>query len=101
MAATSAEIGTRWTLRCLVVAAGFDQTPCGTNWVGWKRKRENAGAEDVIGKLVKLGREVIAPERLKGFMMAPWAACDNREHTDFIKHGVDLFADALEGKIHG
>jgi hypothetical protein len=81
--------------------AGFDQTPCGTNWVGWKRKRENAGAEDVIGKLVKLGREVIAPERLKGFMMAPWAACDNREHTDFIKHGVDLFADALEGKIHG
>ena len=27
MAATSAEIGIRWILRCLVVVAGFDQLP--------------------------------------------------------------------------
>ncbi len=75
--------------------AGFDQTPCGTNWVGWKRREEGVGADDVIGKLVKMGREVIAPERLKGFMMAPWASCDTPEHVAFIRRGVDLFAEAL------
>ena len=75
--------------------AGFDQTPCGTNWVGWKRREEGVGADDVIGKLVKMGREVIAPERLKGFMMAPWASCDTAEHVAFIRRGVDLFAEAL------
>ena len=77
--------------------AGFDQVPCGTNWVGWKRKKEGVGADDVIGKLVKLGREVIAPERLKGFMMAPWAPFDNEENLAFANRGVDLFAEALKG----
>ena len=76
--------------------AGFDQTPCGTNWVGWKRKKEGVGADDVIGKLVKMGRQVIAPERLKGFMMAPWASCDTPENVAFIRRGVDLFAEALK-----
>ena len=76
--------------------AGFDQVPCGTNWVGWKRKKEGVGADDVIGKLVKLGREVIAPERLKGFMMAPWAPFDNEENLAFANRGVDLFAEALK-----
>jgi hypothetical protein len=77
--------------------AGFDQVPCGTNWVGWKRRKEGVGADDVIGKLVKLGREVIAPERLKGFMMAPWAPFDNEENLAFANRGVDLFAEALKG----
>ena len=75
--------------------AGYDQIPCGTNWVGWKRRQVNAGAEDVIGKLVKLGRQVVAPERLLGFMMAPWASTDNDENTAFNIRGIDLFADAL------
>ena len=48
--------------------AGFDQIPCGTNWVGWKRRKENVGADDVIGKLVKLGREVISDRHLLGFV---------------------------------
>ena len=71
---------------------GFDQTPCGTNWVGWVRKAHKVDADDVIGKLVRFARENIAPERLKGFMMASWAACDTRENVDFLKRGVDLFA---------
>jgi hypothetical protein len=79
--------------------AGFDQIPCGTNWVGAARKAANIGANDVIGKLVKLGREVIADERLLGFMMAPWASCNNEKNTNVNLEGVDLFADALEGKI--
>ena len=75
--------------------AGYDQVPCGTNWVGWKRKKEGVGADDVIGKLVKLGRAVISNEHLKGFMMAPWAACDTQKNVDFINRGTDLFAAAL------
>ena len=76
--------------------AGFEQVPCGTNWTGWKRKRENVGADDVIGKLVKVCRRDISPKNLKGFLMAPWASCDTQEHLDFNLKGVDLFADALK-----
>jgi len=75
--------------------AGFDPVPCGTNWVGWKRKELNVGADDVIGRLVRLGRDVIAPERLKGFLMAPWAPCDTPENEAFVRKGIDLFATAL------
>jgi hypothetical protein len=78
--------------------AGFDQVPCGTNWIGWRRKQLGIGADDVIGNLVKLGRKVIAPERLKGFLMAPWSACDTAENNDKNLRGIDLFADALAQK---
>ena len=77
--------------------AGFDQVPCGTNWVGWKRKKLNLGADDVIGKLVKVCRRDIPAARLKGFLMAPWASCDTQEHADFNVKGIDLFAEALKG----
>ena len=75
--------------------AGFEQVPCGTNWVGWARRKENVGADDVIGSLVKVCRRDLKPESLKGFMMAPWASCDTEEHLTFINRGIDLFADAL------
>jgi len=43
--------------------AGFDQFPCCSNW-----------DNDVnMGQLVRYCRQVIAPERLKGFLFAPWA----------------------------
>jgi len=76
--------------------AGFDQVPCGTNWTGWKRQQLKVGADDVIGKLVKLGRKVISPQHRYGFLMAPWASPDTEEHTQFNLHGIDLFADALK-----
>ena len=76
--------------------AGFDQIPCGTNWVGWKRRHLNVGADDVIGKLVKVCRRDIPKARLKGFLMAPWASCDTQEHVDFNIKGIDLFAEALK-----
>ena len=76
-------------------AAGYDQVPCGTNWVGWKRKKMNAGADDVIGSLVKFGRKTISAKHLKGFMMAPWKPCSNAVDLAFINRGVDLFAAAL------
>lgn len=77
-------------------AAGYDQVPCGTNWVGWKRKKTNVGADDVIGSLVKYGRKTISAKHLKGFMMAPWKPCSNAEDLAFINRGVDLFAAAVE-----
>ena len=80
-------------------SAGFDQTPCGTNWAGWGRERDGVGADDVMGRLVKLGREVISDKHLKGFMMASWASCDTRKNLDFVTRGIDLLADALDGKI--
>ena len=76
--------------------AGFDQVPCGTNWVGWKRKKLGIGADDVIGKLVKVCRRDIPSNHLKGFLMAPWASCDTQEHADFNIKGIDLFAEALK-----
>ncbi len=76
--------------------AGFDQIPCGTNWVGWKRKKENAGADDVIGKLVQLCRSCISKERLLGFMMAPWDSTDTPEKEAHLIRGADLLADALK-----
>jgi len=41
---------------------GFDQTPCGSNW----------GCEENFPSLVSFAMENISPERLKGFIMAPW-----------------------------
>ena len=69
--------------------------PCGTNWAGWKRKKLNVGADDVIGKLVKLCRRDVSAKSLKGFMMAPWASCDTEANTQKNIKGVDLFAAAL------
>ena len=74
---------------------GFDQVPCGTNWVGWKRKRNGKNADDVIGKLIKFGRDRISPQHLKGFMMAPWAQCDTPENNEKNLKGIDLFAEGL------
>lgn len=78
---------------------GFEQVPCGTNWVGSGRRDANAGAEDVIGEIVRLGRRDLAGRGLLGFMMAPWAALDTPEHLDFNLHGIDLFAAALSQKV--
>ena len=77
--------------------AGFDQIPCGTNWLGLKR-RHGAGAEDVIGRLVHFCRTEIPGEHLLGFMMAPWNGLDTEKNRDFANHGTDLFADALDGR---
>ena len=75
--------------------AGFDQVPCGTNWIGEVRARKNIGADDVIGSLVKLCRRDVSSTHLKGFLMAPWQSCDTEENTATNLRAVDLFADAL------
>ena len=74
---------------------GFDQVPCGTNWVGSTRKQHGKNADDVIGKLIRFGRAHISPGHLKGFMMAPWSQCDTPEHNEVNIRGIDLFAEGL------
>ena len=51
---------------------------------------------DSIKQLVKLCRSCIAPERLKGFMMAPWADDCTDASTDTNLEGIRLFQEALE-----
>jgi hypothetical protein len=81
--------------------AGFDQVPCGTNWPGGVRRKEGIGADDVIGKLVKFGRENISKDHLMGFMMATWEifCWDVTGWDDYyqkILHGIDLYEEALK-----
>ena len=75
--------------------AGFDQIPCGTNWVGEVRAQKKLGADDVMGKLVTLCRRDISAQHLKGFLMAPWQSCDTEENTVTNCRAIDLLADAL------
>lgn len=74
---------------------GFDQIPCGTHWVGYGRREAGVDADDVIGRLVKLGREVVSKDHLYGFMMALWSACTTEGMEDMM-HGIDLFSEAFE-----
>ena len=81
--------------------AGFDQVPCGTNWIGRKRRELGVGADDVIGKLVKFGRENISKEHLMGFMMTTWEiyawqGIDKNEYHQKILEGIDLMAEAMK-----
>lgn len=52
--------------------------------------------DDVIGRLISVCRRDISKKNLKGFMMAPWASCDTKEHMEFNLKGVDLFVEALK-----
>ena len=77
--------------------AGFDQVPCGTNWVGQTRRELGVGADDVIGKLVQMCRKTISKERLMGFMMAPWMlAMDDEETYQKVLKGIDLMQEAMK-----
>lgn len=77
--------------------AGFDQVPCGSNWAGWKRRQLGIGADDVIGKLVKFGRENISKEHLMGFMMATWEKNVNDDECfKKVLKGIDLMAEATK-----
>ena len=77
-------------------AAGFDQVPCGTNWVGYGRRTLGMNADDVIGSLIEYSRATISKEHLLGFMMAPWAACDTDENVQLQLHAIDLFVEGLK-----
>ena len=76
--------------------AGFDQIPCGSNWVSPIRKKAGVGNSDSIGKLIRYCRERISPERLKGFLMAPWAGSETEKGCLHNLEGIDLMAKELD-----
>ena len=53
--------------------AGFDQVPCASNWLSKRRREANAINDKCMGELVKFCRKNLNPERVKGYLMAPWA----------------------------
>jgi hypothetical protein len=75
--------------------AGFDQVPCGSNWSSAYRRRKGPKVNESMCALVPFCRKVVAPERLKGFLMTSWVLCDTEEHYQTIREGVDIFCRAL------
>lgn len=75
--------------------AGFDQVPCGSNWVSDQRLAKKVNADGVIGDLVRHCRKTIAPARLKGFLMTSWNYITDEKSCDFACRGMDLLAEAL------
>ena len=65
--------------------AGFDQIPCGSNWV----------RDDNIVGLVQFCRKHIAPDRLKGFLMATWEATIPSNEAKLLR-GIDLASNAFD-----
>ena len=77
--------------------AGFDQVPCGTNWIGFKRRAMKVDADEVMGLVVKFVREHADSDRMLGFMMAPWATrCTTDEKNEKNMRGIDILAEALK-----
>ena len=76
--------------------AGFDQVPCPSNWRSSKLKASGRNDNsDCAGEVVKYCRANIAPERLKGFMMASWTDCKGEGAFKFNCAGMDQLAAAM------
>ena len=76
--------------------AGFDQVPCSSNWRSPTRVKAGLKNDDCMAKLVRFCRANISPERLKGFLMAPWSG--DYDEKSFMKtnlDGIDQLAAAL------
>ena len=76
--------------------AGFDQLPCSSNWLSKHRKAANASNDECMAKIVKFCRENLAPERIKGYLMAPWPK--DYDNPDFLKT-VSAAIDQLDAAM--
>ena len=76
--------------------AGFDQLPCSSNWLSKHRKAANANNDECMAKMVKFCRENLAPERVKGYLMAPWPK--DYDNPDFLKT-VSAAIDQLDAAM--
>ena len=76
--------------------AGFEQVPCGTNWLSETRKSKKTANDECMAGLVKFCREHLSPNLLKGFMMASWEDCVNPGYRRTQNlNGIDQLAKAL------
>ncbi|MFA7174630.1 MAG: Tat pathway signal protein [Kiritimatiellia bacterium] len=79
--------------------AGFDQIPCGSNWLSGAHKREQRPVNDSIVPLVKFCRDNVSPAHLKGFMMASWSYIKDEQGYENSHAGIELFDRALRGEV--
>ena len=77
-------------------AAGFDQVPCATNWYpDFLYAKKGIRANDVNFPLtVAHCRNVVNPDRLKGFMMTAWKRTV-KDNLDHILHAIDLVGQSM------
>ena len=76
--------------------AGFDQVPCSSNWRSPTRIKAGLKNDECMANMVRFCRANLSPERLKGFLMAPWSG--DYDEKDFLKvnfAGIDQLAAAL------
>ena len=71
--------------------AGFDQIPCGSTY------RKDSFQTQNFPAIVRHCRKVVAPERLKGFLMAPWLVEVNEANRQMMLDSVDNVAVARDG----
>ena len=76
--------------------AGFDQIPCGSNWLSGRHKQAKREVNDSIVPLIKFCRENVSPTLLKGFMMASWTYLKNQQNYETTRAGLELFEQALQ-----
>jgi len=67
--------------------AGFDQVPCGATYA----------SDENFPSLVRYCKKLIAPERLKGFLLAPWCGATLPERLEKQYHAAEIFARAKAG----
>jgi len=68
--------------------AGFDTIPCGSNYDTGKN----------FGALVQYCDKVVSPERLKGYLMAPWFATLPGKQGRKLLEGIDQVGAAMKAR---
>ena len=75
--------------------AGYDQMPCATTWVPDYYALHHIKDNDVNFPLtVAHCRQVVNPDRLKGFMMTSWKRTV-KDNLDHILHAIDLVGQSM------
>lgn len=74
---------------------GFDQIPTCSNWLSPAYQKNHPGARNLENTewTVCHCKRVIAPERLKGFLTAPWGPC-TPDRLDYWKEASSLLGQA-------
>jgi len=68
--------------------AGFDQAPCGGNWA----------CSENFGKTVAHCDRLVAPERLKGYVMAPWQHPFMQPGAAKSRESVEIMAKVIRDR---
>ena len=70
----------------VLAKAGFDQMPCGSTHAN----------DENFPNTVRHCRDLISPEHLKGFLMAPWCGATVAKNVPAYSHAADIIAAAMK-----